>query len=354
MTQILPAIVSSFLFAACSDYNDLNEMSMAHMAEHQLSLSKSSLALGSSEVKSGKSTEAILTLQNQSGSFFAASLKDISIEAASGGSSIEVKTLTKKQNGVYSAELVGVKAGGPTTLVAKLAGEALTSTLPLLTVIPGESSPTYSTFSNTDLSMQAGGQLQLFLQTVDEAQNKVNYGGALVDFYFVDPSSVGAQLGSFFGLNLAWFGTKSGDYGTISDVTDHNDGTYSAVFTSQAGTSGEIAIQASINGKPAKSYTFEVVAAPANAPSSFQLSIDDSSLASGETANVTLQALKADNSPFVAAGKAVTFSLASGGAEATFSSVTDLGNGSYTAVLTATLTGVSTELKATYDGTPFP
>ena len=79
------------------------------------------------------------------------------------------------------------------------------------------------------------------------------------------------------------------------------------------------------------------------------VSVATSSLQSGGTTTITLTAKDANGSQETKGGLAVVFSLGTGAGRGTFSSVTDHGNGTYTATFTGTTAGSNT-IKATIGG----
>ena len=122
----------------------------------------------------------------------------------------EISTVTDQGDGTYTATLTGQTAGTATTLEATLDGEALTSTLPTLTVTLGPLSLSSSTVVVSAATVAAGGAVTLTLTARDA-------GGNLL-----------AGL-----TNVAFLRTGGTSTGDISAVTDQGDGTYTANFTGQ-------------------------------------------------------------------------------------------------------------------------
>lgn len=79
------------------------------------------------------------------------------------------------------------------------------------------------------------------------------------------------------------------------------------------------------------------------------ISVGSATITMGASTTVTLEARDNNDDPIVTGGEAVVFQITSGSGSATFSAVTDLGNGSYSATLTSTSTGVIT-VGATING----
>jgi hypothetical protein len=152
---------------------------------------------------------------------------------ASGLSGGTIGSVTDNNDGTYTATFTGTTAGTANTITATIGGQPVTSTAPSITVKTGTVSATNSLVTLTQngvavSSLAAGSTATLTLQAKDAGGNNVTSGGLSVRF----------QLGS----------SGSGvSTGTISSVTDNNNGTYTATFT--ATTAGTVnSIQATIGG----------------------------------------------------------------------------------------------------------
>ena len=129
---------------------------------------------------------------------------------------------------------------------------------------------------------------------------------------------------------------------TFDSVTDNGDGTYSATVTSA--TAADYSLTATVGSvtlttTPSVSFTDPL---PSASQSSFTVSSATAQVGSNVTVNITLN--KADGSSYGQSGGAL--SLSATPASATFSSVTDNGDGTYSAIVTST-TEASYALTAT-------
>ncbi len=95
-------------------------------------------------------------------------------------------------------------------------------------------------------------------------------------------------------------------------------------------------------------YTLTVSTAD---PSRSKISLTPSTIVAGATATVTLTAVDTSGLPATAGGLSVQFGLGTGSGAGTFSSVSDNGNGTYTAVFTGVTAGSNT-ITATINGQP--
>ena len=140
--------------------------------------------------------------------------------------------------------------------------------------------------------------------------------------------------GSIAGLTLPTTGANS----LSIDGTPTAAGTVS--FTVQATDSTGLQFS--------KSFTLTVTTAD---PSRSTVSITPSTIAGRAIATVTLTAIDTSGAPETTGGLNVQFGLGAGDGGGTFSSVTDNGDGKYTAVLTGTVAGNNT-ITATINGQP--
>jgi adhesin/invasin len=128
----------------------------------------------------------------------------------------------------------------------------------------------------------------------------------------------------------------------FSAVTDHKNGTYTATFTGTL--AGSIKIGATIGGSKLTSAAPTITVAPGAVSRAKSLvTLSPSSVSVGGTINVTLQAKDAYGNDETSGGLTVLFLLGSAnGGQGTFGSVTDNGDGKYTATFTATNVGTNT------------
>ena len=136
--------------------------------------------------------------------------------------------------------------------------------------------------------------------------------------------------------------------GALSSVTDNGDGTYTATLTGT--TVGQADVSATIDGQPITTGDAMVsfVPGPASGASSTITASPGSIPADGSSAaTITVTAKDANGNQETTGGDRVVVSTTVGA----LSSVTDKGDGTYTATLTATTVGTA-DVSATIDGQP--
>jgi hypothetical protein len=147
-------------------------------------------------------------------------------------------TAKMKSNGTYVATYTGTLVGG-STIVTSVNGQNLTSTPPVITVLPGTASKNTSIVSVTPTGdVPAGTPVTVTLQAIDADGNLETTGGLSVAF----------SLGK---------GSSKGKFGKVTYL---GNGIYQATFTPAA--AGVDTIQATINGAKVKS-TVAITVAPA-------------------------------------------------------------------------------------------
>jgi adhesin/invasin len=143
-----------------------------------------------------------------------------------------------------------------------------------------------------------------------------------------------------FGLGT---GTASG---LFSGIVDNGDGTYTATFTGS--TAGTNTITATVNGNAVTTTAPTIVVTPSLSQSA--VSVNPSGVPSGDTTSVTFTARDSAGNQLTTGGLNVVFSLVSPhGGDGTFSSVTDNGDGTYTATFTGASIGANS-ITATVEG----
>ena len=253
----------------------------------------------------------------------------------SGGTSVgTIGPTTDHNNGTYTAIFTATVAGTATTIGATIGGAPVTSTLPGVTVIPGAISTATSLVTVSAATVASGAAVTLTLQAKDAAGNNLTKGGAVVAF-------------------TASGGTSTG---VISATTDHNDGTYTATFTGLlAGTATTIG--ATIGGTAVTSTLPTVTVTPGGISiATSVVTASDSVVQVGATDTLFLRAKDAAGNLLTTGGALVAFTQSAGaGVSAgtiTPPTATDLGNGSYRAIFTGSVSGTPTTIGATINGVP--
>ena len=290
-----------------------------------VSLSKSTITVSAAQVTSDNAATVTLTARDSVGHQELSGGLVVSFGWGSGTASGSFGAVTDNGNGTYTATLTGVKAGS-NTIAATIDGQKVTAATPTVTVVPGAISLSKSTITVSAAQVTSSNSVTVTLVARDGNGNQELGGGLAVSF----------GLGS---------GIAGGAFGT---VTDHKNGTYTAAFTRT--TAGSNTITATIGGQGVTSTppTVTVVPGPVSLSHS-TITTSASQVTSDSSVTVTLVARDASGNQEISGGLAVKFTLGSGTAGGTFSTVTDHKNGTYTATLTGTKAG-SNAIIATIGG----
>jgi adhesin/invasin len=224
-----------------------------------------------------------------------------------------------------------VSPGTPQTIGVTIDGTPVSTLLP--TVEVGTIDPDSSLVradGGDAVMVVAGRTVQLSLRARDGRNRHIRGAGRAVTF------SVGGGAG------------ESG--GTVGPVADQGDGSYVATFTAVvAGTA--TAVQSTIAGSTADATPPAITVTPDTLSlATSTVSLADSVVAVGATTVVTLVTRDPFGNQLLAGGRVVVFSLAGGTSAGTFGPTTDLGDGSYTSIFTATAAGTAVTVGATVDG----
>jgi 6-phosphogluconolactonase (cycloisomerase 2 family) len=192
-----------------------------------LSLSQSMVTVSSSTIASGSTAVVTLMVKDSSGGLITGGGFSVAFQTVGGTSSGTFSLVTDNGNGSYSSTFTGTSAGTPTQIAATINGQAVTSTLPTVTVTASAPaiSAAMSTISVSKSDLPIGQSAWIILQAKDSSGNPISSGGATVLF------------------------SASGGSSTLSigAVTDYGNGTYKAVVTG-TGLGTAQTIQGSING----------------------------------------------------------------------------------------------------------
>ena len=293
------------------------------------SLSLSTVDVSAPTVAAGEDLTLTLTARDPGGNLLSG-LTDVAFDHTGGESTGEISAATDQNDGTYTATFTGQTAGTATTIGATIDGNAVTSGSPTVTVTVGAPSLSLSTVDVSAPTVAAGEDLTLTLTARDPGGNLLS---GLTD--------------------VAFDHTGGESTGEISAATDQNDGTYTATFTGQiAGTA--TTLQATIGGDRVDS-TVEVTVQPGDVNTATSIvTVDDADgvLTIGETTTVTLRAKDSFANDLPTGGLPVAFTLAGGTSNGTFSTVVDVGDGTYTAILTGTIVGTPVTVGATIAGNP--
>ncbi|HTT66601.1 MAG TPA: Ig-like domain-containing protein [Gemmatimonadales bacterium] len=275
---------------------------------------------------------ATLTLQAKgtSGADLTSGGASVVFTASGGTSAGTISATVDHGDGTYTAVYTGTAAGTAQSIGATVNGAAVTTAMPTVTVTPAVADATRCTMSASPASIAIGATSTLTLLARNSSGVALATGGDTVVF-------------------TASGGTATG---TISATTDHGDGTYTAVYTGTgAGTAQTIS--ATIDGSAVTTTSPRVTvttAAQAPDPTKCTVTVSAATIAVNGTSTITLQAINSAGANLTTGGAAVQFTASGGTSRGTISSTVDHGDGTYTAVYTATTAGTAQTIGATVNG----
>ncbi|WP_371188258.1 invasin domain 3-containing protein [Thalassotalea maritima] len=277
-----------------------------------------------------KVSEETITADGQSTSIVTVQLVDANgNNFSSGGDTVTLVTdkgtlsnVNDNGDGTYTATLTSSTNAGTATITATVNGSVMTSNPEVIFVV-GAASADKSTIKVSEETITADGQSTsiVTIQLVDANGNKLSSGGDTV--------------------------TLVTDKGTLSNVIDNGDGTYTATLTSSK-EAGKASITATINGaeKADKAeVTFEVGAASAE-KSTIKVSEETITADGQSTSIIIVQLVDANGNKLSSGGDTVTLVTDKG----TLSNVIDNGDGTYTATLTSSTEAGKASITATING----
>ena len=293
-----------------------------------VSTARSTVAVGSAQVVSGAATTLALTARDAGGNALTNGGLTVTFTKGAGTSDGTISAVTDNNTGSYSATFTATTAGTARTIGATIGGNAVSSTAPTITVTPGATSLAQSTVTVGASALASGASTSVTLTTRDAVGNLRTTGGEVVGF------TKGA-------------GTSDG---TISAVTDNNTGIYAATFTATtAGTARTFG--ATVGGNAVTSVAPTITVAPGAASMLSTVTLSANSVASGASVTLALNARDLAGNVVTSGGDLVVFTKGSGTSDGTISTVTDIGNGSYTGSFTGTVAGTPRQIGATVNGT---
>jgi len=189
----------------------------------------------------------------------------------------------------------------------------------------GTISAATSTISTSAGTVASGNAVTLTLQGKDASGNNMSTGGGTVAFNFSGGTSTG----------------------TIGATTDNGNGTYTASFTGVI-AGAATTIGATINAAPVTTPKPTVTVTPgAISPATSIVSVSSDTIGSGGTVTLTLQARDAAGNALTTGSATVAFTISGGTSSGTVGATTDHGNGTYTAIFTASNAGTPVTVHAT-------
>ena len=290
------------------------------VADHSLSPALSSVSSDqASLVADGTSQTTVnVQLKDAQGTAMTVGGETVAITATKG----TISAVTDNGDGTYTATLTAPTTVGSATVSASVGGQAIASTASVQ-FVAGAPSAAQSTVESSAASLTADG----VSQTTISVKLKDMYGNALTNG----------------GAAVAIAATK----GTVSTVTDNGNGTYTASLTAPS-TVGSAVVSATVGGQPIVSTaSVQFVVGAASAAASTVEAAAASLTADGTSqTTITVKLKDAQGNALTSGGSAVALAATNGNIGA----VTDNGNGTYTAVLTASTTAGSAVVSATVGG----
>lgn len=188
--------------------------------DYSLSPADSQIFVSSSSLVANGVSQAIVTVQlkDAQGNDITTGGEMVTISSTLG----TVNAVTDNNNGTYTATLTAPSTTGTGTISGTVGGKMIAGTASVL-YVPGLASPEKSTIGVTNGSLLADGisQATITVKLKDAQDNEIKAGGETVAI--------------------------SSTLGTVGDVTDHNNGTYTAILTAPI-TVGTSTIRASVAG----------------------------------------------------------------------------------------------------------
>ncbi len=243
------------------------------------------------------------------------------VVSVSGANNPGALTVTDRGNGTYTASYTPTSAGTDQVAITMngtpLGGSPFTST-----VAPAGASPAHSTATVPD--GMAGLPTDIVVQARNASGEPVSYGGATV-------------VVTVSGAN------NPGSLG----VTDRGNGTYAASYTPTS--TGTDQVDITMNGTPIGGSPFTSTVAPGSASPAHSTATVPDGIA-GLPTDIVVQARDESGDPFDFGGATVVVTV-SGANKAGSLTVTDRGDGTYTASYTPTSAGTD-KIEITMEGTP--
>jgi len=292
-----------------------------------IDLNQSKVDVSNTALTSGATAMISLTARDSRGNRLAKGGEIVTFKLSGGSSTGTVSDSVDHHDGTYTATVVAKTAGSPAAVTTAIGSRVLTSAAPQVSVLAGPASLAESTVSVSATSIVSGSTLTLSLTTRDGQRNPLSSGGLTVAFTAVGGSSTG----------------------TISGVTDHLDGTYTATYNGVLAGSPQ-AFKATIGGQSVTSAspTANVTRGPLSLAQS-QIALSASSVASGSFVTATVTPRDAAGNQ-LGAGLNVAVTATGGSSTVTISAVTDQQDGTYTCMLTGVLKGSPKVINASIGG----
>lgn len=338
------AVGTSLTVTAIVDGTPVADTDSLRVVAGPVSAAESELTVSADTVTVGTVVQLLLRARDAEARPLVGGGRTVAFSAATGPGLAEGAIETDSVDlgdGTYTADFRATKGGGAVTISATIDGAPVGEPLPAIAVNDVAPSPQTSIVAVADDALVAGDSTTLTLTVFGPDSTAATSGGLAVEF--VPEIDVG---------------TSAGEVGV---VTDHGDGSYTATFTARR-SGGPVAISATMDDTPVQMLdSLGVPQLPAISVSPGAVSLDssfvevsDDELALGETSLLRLRTQDEFGNPLEHGGLAVTLTATKdveGGPAGDIGPVTDAGDGTYTAVYTAT-EEVTALIGATIDGEP--
>jgi hypothetical protein len=278
------------------------------------SLTQSTLVASPTAVTVGGTSTITVQLRDASGNALTTSGGVVALNATAGS----LSTVTDLGNGSYSATLTAPVTPGTLTVTGTLAGNALTATASIAVSV-GSASLTQSTLVASPTAITVGGTSTITVQLRDASGNALTASGGVV--------------------------ALSATAGSLSAVTDHANGSYTATLTAPA-TPGTITVSGTLAGAALTATATISTSVGTASLTQSTLVASPTAITVGGSSTITVQLRDASGNALTASGGTVALSATTG----SLSAVTDHANGSYTATLTAPATPGTITISGTLAG----
>jgi hypothetical protein len=226
------------------------------------SLANSYVTLSSNSVQSASTVTAILHVYDLQNNPATTGGLSVAFSSLGGGSTVSFGNVVDNDDGTYSATVTGVAAGTATSIVAKISGNSLISTLPTLSVVAGSASALSINSGNNQIAA-VGTSLSsaLVVKVVDSNANAVS--GVVIDW-----TTSGGSLGSSnctsltSGLcsNSLTLGAVSGVYTVTATLHGTSTATIFTITANPGGLSNFLLSSVPSTATAGTSFNFSVTA----------------------------------------------------------------------------------------------
>ncbi|WP_434777457.1 invasin domain 3-containing protein [Neisseria sp. Ec49-e6-T10] len=289
-----------------------------------------SIAVNPSSIVADGTTEATvtITLSDANGNPVSGEASKLAISLS--GSLGSLSSITDVGNGVYTAKLTSTTAGSETV------GFSYDGT-----VATGKTAPI--TYTAGDVDLGHGNT------TLNVSPSSIVADGTTEATVTITLSDANGNPVSGEAAKLAI--SLSGSLGTLGNITEAGNGVYTAKLTST--TAGSETVGFSYDGTVATGKTASITYTAGDVDlghASTSIAVNPSSIVADGTTEATVTITLSDANGNPVSGEAAKLAISLSGSLGSLSSITDVGNGVYTAKLTSTTAGSET-VGFSYDGT---